>query len=120
MSKTPWTDSHRYALGYDDMDEDIDGGFVPVEISRAIERELNRKGGAHVGFSGAVAEWVRRYESLKADYSKAVHERSELRRENEKLCARVRELEGLSPKQGGSVTYYTYDAGPLTKIGGTS
>lgn len=116
MSKTPWTDSHRYARGYDDMEEDIEGDFVPVEICRAIEEQLNANGSAHAGFSPAVAEWIRRYESLNAAYSKAVHERSELRRENERLRARVRELEGLPPERSGSVTYYT---GPLMMIGGT-
>ena len=105
MSATPWTDSHRYSLGYDDMVENTDGDWVPVEVCRAIEEQLNSNGGAHAGFSGAVAHWTERYKRLLADYEREVSGREDLRQINVKLWAKLSQLQGLPPERN-SVTYY--------------
>ena len=114
MSATPWTDSHRYSVEYDDMIENTEGDWVPVEVCRAIEEQLNSNGGAHAGFSGAVAHWTERYKQLLADYEGEVKERVALRQENAELKAKLRQLEGLPPERT-SVTHYEA-AAPLVFV----
>jgi hypothetical protein len=87
------------------MVENTDGDWVPVEVCRAIEEQLNSNGGAHAGFSGAVAHWTQRYQSLLEDHYKELAKTHSLSEQVRELRDEIRKLKGL-PFVSNSITYY--------------